>query len=66
MVERLDTDVVFGVAMGSAAVWALVTRGGVVTLLEGFAPRKHPEPEPRYTNPVYESRLAESFELWDS
>jgi hypothetical protein len=66
MVGRLDAGDVGGVATGSATVWALDIRGGVVTLMERFTPRKHPEPEPRYTNPAYESRLAESLKLWDS
>ncbi len=50
----LDTVVIGGGAMGSAAAWALARRGRQVTLLEQFGPGhrigashgSHPEPEP--------------------
>ena len=37
----LDTVVIGGGAMGSAAAWALARRGRQVTLLEQFGPGHH-------------------------
>jgi sarcosine oxidase len=69
----LDTVVIGGGAMGSAAAWALARRGRQVTLLEQFGPghrigASHGTTRnlnPGYHRPEYVAMLAEGLELWD-
>ncbi|MGZ4662187.1 MAG: FAD-dependent oxidoreductase, partial [Arthrobacter sp.] len=68
----LDTVVIGGGAMGSAAAWALARRGRDVTLLEQFGPGHHNGAShgttrnfnPGYADPDYVALLAESARLW--
>ncbi|WP_427175197.1 FAD-dependent oxidoreductase [Arthrobacter sp. 92] len=68
----LDTAVIGGGAMGSAAAWALARRGRDVTLLEQFGPghrngASHGTTRnfnPGYSDPDYVALLAESARLW--
>ncbi|MET0872562.1 MAG: FAD-dependent oxidoreductase [Paeniglutamicibacter terrestris] len=73
MVERLDTVVIGGGAMGSATAWELAQRGREVTLLEQFAPG-HTQGASHgttrnlnlgYLDPTYIRMLSESLTLWD-
>jgi sarcosine oxidase len=69
----LDTVVIGGGAMGSAAAWALARRGRHVTLLEQFGPGHHNGAShgrtrnlnPGYHRPEYVAMLAESLALWE-
>jgi sarcosine oxidase len=69
----LDTVVIGGGAMGSAAAWALSRRGRQVTLVEQFGPghaigASHGSTRnlnPGYHRPEYVAMLAESLALWD-
>jgi len=69
----LDTVVIGGGAMGSAAAWALARRGRQVTLLEQYGPghrigASHGTTRnlnPGYHRPEYVAMLAEGMELWD-
>jgi sarcosine oxidase len=69
----LDTVVIGGGAMGSAAAWALARRGRQVTLLEQFGPGHHNGAShgstrnlnPGYYRPEYVAMLAEGLALWD-
>src|SRR3712207_2707596 len=69
----LDTVVIGGGAMGSAAAWALSRRGRQVTLVEQFGPghkigASHGSTRnlnPGYQRPEYVAMLAESFALWE-
>jgi sarcosine oxidase len=69
----LDTVVIGGGAMGSAAAWALARRGRQVTLLEQFGPghrngASHGSTRnlnPGYHRPEYVAMLAEALALWD-
>lgn len=69
----LDTAVIGGGAMGSAAAWALARRGRQVTLLEQFGPGHHNGAShgstrnlnPGYHRPEYVAMLAEGLALWD-
>jgi sarcosine oxidase len=69
----LDTVVIGGGAMGSAAAWALARRGRQVTLLEQFGPGHHNGAShgstrnlnPGYHRPEYVAMLAEALALWD-
>ncbi|WP_066289106.1 FAD-dependent oxidoreductase [Arthrobacter sp. B6] len=69
----LDTVVIGGGAMGSAAAWALARRGRQVTLLEQFGPGHHIGAShgttrnfnPGYHRPEYVAMLAEGVALWD-
>jgi sarcosine oxidase len=68
----LDTVVIGGGAMGSAAAWALARRGREVTLLERFGPghrngASHGATRNlnlAYSDPDYVAMLAESVRLW--
>jgi sarcosine oxidase len=69
----LDTVVIGGGAMGSAAAWALARRGRQVTLLEQFGPghrigASHGTTRnlnPGYHRPEYVAMLAEALDLWN-
>ena len=69
----LDTVVIGGGAMGSAAAWALSRRGRHVTLVEQFGPghkigASHGTTRnlnPGYHRPEYVAMLAEGLALWD-
>lgn len=69
----LDTVVIGGGAMGSAAAWALSRRGRHVTLVEQFGPghkigASHGATRnlnPGYHQPDYVAMLAEGLALWD-
>ncbi len=69
----LDTVVIGGGAMGSAAAWALAGRGRQVTLLEQFGPGHHNGAShgstrnlnPGYHRPEYVAMLAEGLALWE-
>ena len=69
----LDTVVVGGGAMGSAAAWALSRRGRQVTLVEQFGPAHRigashgttRNLNPGYHRPEYVAMLAEALALWD-
>lgn len=69
----LDTVVIGGGAMGSAAAWALSRRGRQVTLVEQFGPghkigASHGTTRnlnPGYHRPEYVAMLAEGLTLWD-
>ncbi|MFY9634453.1 FAD-dependent oxidoreductase [Pseudarthrobacter sp. BIM B-2242] len=69
----LDTVVIGGGAMGSAAAWALARRGRQVTLLEQFGPGHHigashgttRNLNPGYHRPEYVAMLAEALALWE-
>ncbi|BCW68649.1 N-methyltryptophan oxidase [Arthrobacter sp. NicSoilB4] len=69
---HLDTVVIGGGAMGSAAAWALASRGRDVTLLEQFGPghrngASHGATRnfnPGYADPDYVAMLAEAVRLW--
>ena len=69
----LDTVVIGGGAMGSAAAWALSRRGRQVTLVEQFGPghkigASHGATRnlnPGYHQPDYVAMLAEGLALWD-
>ena len=71
--HHLDTVVIGGGAMGSAAAWALASRGRDVTLLEQFSPghrngASHGTTRnfnPGYADPDYVAMLAEAVRLWD-
>ena len=73
MTTNLDTIVVGGGAMGSAAAWALAGRGRDVTLLEQFGPghrigASHGATRNLnlgYADPDYVAMLAEAVRLWD-
>jgi sarcosine oxidase len=73
MGTTLDTVVIGGGAMGSAAAWALARRGRQVTLLEQFGPghrigASHGTTRnlnPGYHRAEYVAMLAEALELWD-
>ena len=73
MNTHLDTVVIGGGAMGSAAAWALASRGRDVTLLEQFSPghrngASHGATRnlnPGYADPDYVAMLAEAVRLWD-
>lgn len=73
MTTSLDTVVIGGGAMGSAATWALASRGRDVTLLEQFNPghrngASHGATRnlnPGYADPAYVAMLAEAVRLWD-
>jgi len=68
----LDTVVIGGGAMGSAAAWALARRGRPVTLLEQFGPghligASHGATRNlslAYSEPDYVAMLAETLRLW--
>jgi sarcosine oxidase len=68
----LDTVVIGGGAMGSAAAWALAKRGRDVTLLEQFGPghrigASHGSTRNlslAYSEPDYVAMLAEALRLW--
>lgn len=72
MTTNLDTIVVGGGAMGSAAAWALAGRGRDVTLLEQFGPghrigASHGATRNLnlgYADPDYVAMLAEAVRLW--
>ncbi len=69
----LDTVVIGGGAMGSAAAWALSRRGRQVTLVEQFGPghkigASHGATRnlnPGYHQPDYVAMLAEGLALWE-
>jgi len=69
----LDTVVIGGGAMGSAAAWALARRGRQVTLFEQFGPGHHigashgstRNLNPGYHRPEYVAMLAEALALWE-
>lgn len=73
MNTELDTVVIGGGAMGSAAAWALASRGRDVTLLEQFSPghrngASHGATRnfnPGYADPDYVAMLAEAARWWD-
>ncbi|WP_285240587.1 FAD-dependent oxidoreductase [Pseudarthrobacter sp. MEB009] len=73
MATILDTVIIGGGAMGSAAAWALARRGRQVTLVEQFGPghkigASHGATRnlnPGYERPEYIAMLAESLALWD-
>ena len=73
MIKMLDTVVIGGGAMGSAAAWALSRRGRQVTLVEQFGPghkigASHGATRnlnPGYHRPEYVAMLAEGLSLWD-
>ncbi|WP_426988771.1 FAD-dependent oxidoreductase [Pseudarthrobacter sp. Y6] len=73
MGTNLDTVVIGGGAMGSAAAWALARRGRQVTLLEQFGPGHHNGAShgstrnlnPGYHRPEYVAMLAEGLALWE-
>jgi sarcosine oxidase len=68
----LDTVIIGGGAMGSAAAWALSARGRDVTLLEQFTPGHHKGASHgatrnlslAYAEPEYVAMLAETLKLW--
>jgi sarcosine oxidase len=68
----LDTVIIGGGAMGSAAAWALAARGRDVTLLEQFTPGHHKGASHgatrnlslSYAEPEYVAMLAETLKLW--
>jgi sarcosine oxidase len=70
--EQVETVVIGGGAMGSAAAWQLARRGRSVTLLERFAPghangASHGASRnfnTAYAEPTYVAMLAESLRLW--
>lgn len=72
MNHTLDTVVIGGGAMGSAAAWALARRGRDVTLLEQFGPghrigASHGATRNlslAYSEPDYVALLAETLRLW--
>ncbi|MBT2553115.1 FAD-dependent oxidoreductase [Arthrobacter sp. ISL-5] len=72
MNPTLDTVVIGGGAMGSAAAWALARRGRDVTLLEQFGPghrigASHGATRNlslAYSEPEYVAMLAEALTLW--
>lgn len=72
MNTTLDTVVIGGGAMGSAAAWALARRGRPVTLLEQFGPghligASHGATRNlslAYSEPDYVAMLAETLRLW--
>lgn len=72
MATDLDTVVIGGGAMGSAAAWALAPRGRPVTLVEQFGPGHHigashgttRNLNPGYHRPEYVAMLAEALGLW--
>ncbi|MFN3923493.1 MAG: FAD-dependent oxidoreductase, partial [Pseudarthrobacter sp.] len=69
----VDTVVIGGGAMGSAAAWALSRHGRQVTLVEQFGPghrigASHGTTRnlnPGYHQPEYVAMLAEGLALWD-
>ena len=71
--RTLDTVIIGGGAMGSAAAWAMARRGRDVTLLEQFGPghrigASHGTTRnfnPGYADPDYVAMLAESARLWN-
>ena len=73
MKTTLDTVVIGGGAMGSAAAWALARRGRDVMLLEQFDPGHRTGAShgatrnfnPGYADPHYVAMLAESAALWN-
>lgn len=73
MATTLDTVVIGGGAMGSAAAWALAGRGRQVTLVEQFGPghkigASHGSTRnfnPGYHRPEYVAMISESLALWD-
>ena len=73
MEKMLDTVVIGGGAMGSAAAWALSRRGRQVTLVEQFGTghkigASHGATRnlnPGYHRPEYVAMLAEGLSLWD-
>ncbi|MHC6592078.1 FAD-dependent oxidoreductase [Arthrobacter sp. C152] len=73
MTTVLDTVVIGGGAMGSAAAWALSRRGRDVTLVEQFGPghtigASHGATRnfnPGYHQPEYVAMLAEGLALWE-
>lgn len=73
MKTDLDTVVIGGGAMGSAAAWALARRGRDVTLLEQFGPghrigASHGATRNlslAYSDPDYVAMLAEAVRLWN-
>ncbi|CAM3241080.1 Monomeric sarcosine oxidase [Arthrobacter ulcerisalmonis] len=73
MTTSLDTVIIGGGAMGSAAAWAISQRGRQVTLVEQFGPghrigASHGTTRnlnPGYFQPDYVAMLAESFALWE-
>lgn len=73
MKTTLDTVVIGGGAMGSAAAWALASRGRDATLLEQFGPGHRNGASHGatrnfnlgYADPVYVAMLAEAVRLWD-
>ncbi|CAI3804972.1 FAD-dependent oxidoreductase [Pseudarthrobacter sp. MM222] len=73
MRTTVDTVVIGGGAMGSAAAWALARRGRDVTLLEQFGPghrngASHGATRNlnlAYSDPHYVAMLAESVALWN-
>ncbi|MET0954527.1 MAG: FAD-dependent oxidoreductase, partial [Cryobacterium sp.] len=72
MTTRVDTLVIGGGAMGSAAAWQLARRGRDVTLLERFAPghtngASHGASRNfnlSYSDPTYVAMLIEALRLW--
>ena len=72
MTTRVDTLVIGGGAMGSAAAWALARRGREVTLLERFGPghsngASHGASRNfnlSYSEPTYVAMLTEALRLW--
>jgi sarcosine oxidase len=72
MTTRVDTLIVGGGAMGSAAAWQLARRGREVTLLERFEPghtmgASHGASRNfniSYTDPTYLAMLTEALRLW--
>src|SRR5690554_2446851 len=72
MVNRVETIVIGGGAMGSAAAWELAKRGKSVTLLERFEP-SHKNGSSHgasrnfslgYSDPAYVKMLIEAQQLW--
>ncbi|WEO78253.1 FAD-dependent oxidoreductase [Cryobacterium sp. SO2] len=72
MITRVDTLVIGGGAMGSAAAWELARRGREVTLLERFQPghtngASHGASRNfnlSYSDPTYVAMLVEALRLW--
>ena len=72
MSTSVDTLIIGGGAMGSAAAWQLARRGRDVTLLERFEPghtqgASHGESRNfnlSYSDPTYVAMLVESLQLW--
>lgn len=72
MVTKIDTIIIGGGAMGSAAAWQLASRGTRVTLLERFSPghaRGSSHGASRnfsvgYSDPAYVAMLVEARRLW--